>query len=278
MKAARSLRWVGLWLIALTTSLHADEPREKQRAALLEQMRAIAQGTKVEFTSGNEQPELFDKPVFRYDDQPRGFVDATMWTWTHNGRPIVLQKVEATIAIDTGLPRWGFCFTSLAEQTIRAEWKHGLKYQSREPGVTFQPVPGAAAVADKAATRKRQLRDMARNFSARILINPRNNTTQEMRLLTTPLYEYDGSDKLPKGAIFGFSTNGTNPDLVIVTEAREVDGKLTWLYAPARMTTGGLTVKYGDETAWTCEFSEPGVSNYPTWTSFSMRRDPAESE
>ena len=265
-------------LCILAVSLEADEPREQQRAALLEQMRTIAQGTRVEFISEQEPLDLLDKPVFRYDDQPRGFVDATMWTWTHNGRPIALQKVEATIAIDTGLPRWGFCFTSLAEQTIRTEWKHGLKYQSREPGVTFKPVPGAAAVADRATARKRQLRDVARNFSARILINPRNNTTQEMRLLTTPLYEYDGADKLPKGAVFGFSTNGTNPDLVIVTEAREVEGKLAWHYAPARMTTGGLTVKYGDEVVWEAEFSEPGVSNYPTWTSFSMRREPVESE
>lgn len=256
----------------------ADEPREKQRAALLEQMRAIAQGTKVEFTSGNEKLELLDKPVFRYDDQPRGFVDATMWTWANDGRPIVLQKVEAMIAIDTGLPRWGFCFTSLAEQTVRSQWKHGRKYQTREAGVTFKPVPESPAVADKATSRKRQLRDIARNFSARIIINPRNNTTQEMRLLTTPLYEYDGADKLPKGAVFGFSTNGTNPDLVIVTETREVDDKLAWHYAPARMTTGGLTVKYNGEVVWTAEFSEPGVSDYPNWTSFSIPRDMVESE
>jgi len=119
---------------------------------------------------------------------------------------------------------------------------------------------------------------MARKFSARIIINPRNNTTQEMRLLTTPLYEYNAADELPGGAIFGFSTNGTNPDLVLVIEVRDVDGTPTWHYAPARMTTGGLVVKYGDEVVWTAEFSEPGVANHPTWTSFQTRRIPLGSE
>jgi hypothetical protein len=184
-----------------------------------------------------------------------------------------LQKVEATVAIDTGTPRWGYCFTSLAEQTIRAKWKHGRKYQSREPGVTFKPVPDGPIVADKPAARKRQLRDIARNFSARILIDPRNNITQEMRLLTTPLYEYEGTDKSLKGALFGFATNGTNPDLVIVTEIRDLKGDDVWHYAPARMTTGGLTLNYSDEVVWTTEFSEPRVAEHPTWTHFSMLRE-----
>lgn len=282
MKAMRTLRFlrdlVALLLVVLTLPLAADEPREKQRAVLLEQMRTIAKKTQVEFVSGKDQPQLHDKPLIRYDDQPRGFVDATMWAWTNNGRPVALQKIEATISIDTGKPRWGFCFTSLAEPTIRAEWKHGLKYQSREAGTTFEPVPKSPAVADKAASRKRQLRDISRDFSARILINPRTNSTQELRLLTTPLYEYDDDAKLPAGAVFGFACNGTNPDLVIVVEARQAAGKLLWHFAPARMTTGGLNVKYGDETVWKAEFSEPGVANYPTWTSFSMPRTTADSE
>jgi hypothetical protein len=262
--------WIAsLSMIALC---NADGPREKERAALLDQMRTLAKGTSVEFISGKEQPQLHDKPLIRYDDQPRGFVDATMWTWTKDGRPVALQKVEATLSIDTGKPRWGFCFTSLAEPTIRAEWKHGLKYQSREAGTKFQAVPKSPAVADKGAARKRQLRDIARAFSARILLNPRTNSTQELRLLTTPLYEYEDDARLPAGAVFGFACNGTNPDLVIVVEAREAGGTQLWHFAPARMTTGGLNVKYGDETVWTAEFSEPGVADYPTWTSFSMPR------
>lgn len=274
------LRHVFLLAVILLppSAVVADEPREKQRTLLLEQMRTIAKETQVEFVSRKDQPQLYDKPLIRYDDQPRGFVDATMWTWTNNRRPVALQKVEAMSGIDTGTPRWGFCFTSLAEPTIRAEWKHGLKYQSREAGTTFQPVPESPVVADKVTSRRRQLRDLARNFSARIVINPRANSTQELRLLTTPLYEYDNDEKLPAGAVFGFACNGTNPDLVIVVEAREVDGKRLWHFAPARMTTGGLNVKYRDETVWKAEFSEPGKANYPTWTSFQIPRLEAENE
>ena len=54
----------------------AKEDKEKgqrRRAQLLEEMRGLAQQTKVQFTKGEHQVELVKDPVFRYDDQPRRF-------------------------------------------------------------------------------------------------------------------------------------------------------------------------------------------------------------
>jgi len=265
--------------VLLPCAALADDAREATRAKLLEQMRSLAQETKVEFAEGNSRVVFVDKPVFRYDDQPRRFIDATMWTWTHQGRPVAFQKVEAMEHQKTSAPLWGYCFTSLAEANLIAQWAGGRKYQSTEPGAAYLPVPAVSDVAKQSVQRRRQLRDLARDFSARIVNNPRTNDSEAMRLLTTPIFEYhDEATKLLQGAVFGYSTNGTNPDLLIAFEAREADGKVVWHYAPARMTTGGLTVKYHDKVVWECPFVQPGGGKFPTWTFFVADRKPVEFE
>lgn len=261
-------------LIAPTVSM--AQQSEEVRAKLLEQMQTLAKATTVSFVDGSDKIELVPKPVFRYDDQPRHFIDATMWCWTHQGKPIAFQKIEAIQDAD-GTGRWGYCFTSFSDRLLKAQWTAARKFRSTEAGVQHQKVPDASPVAARANERRRQLRYFARDFTARILINPRTNASEEMRLLTTPIFEYsDAETKLPVGAVFGYATNGTNPDMLINFEARADEDKLDWHYAPARMTTGGLTVKYRGKTVWSAEFSPPGVHDHPTWTSHQVPRVPFE--
>ncbi len=263
---------------SIMASADEDADRERTRAKLLSQMREIAERSAVTFVdeSTSGQPRLVDQPVFRYDDQPRRFIDATVWVWTHEGRPVALEKIEARENINTGVAQWGYCFTSLASQRIKVVWDDNRSYQSREAGLRFQPVPGAPAVAEKGLVRRRQLRELSRNFTARILTNPDTMNSQEMRLLATPLLEYDEADaKAPKGAVFAFSTNGTNPDFVLVLESRPTAGGPAWHYAAARLTTGGLTVKHLDQTVWEVPF----ISQYnplPTWAFFDVPREPVD--
>jgi len=270
MLRKRAVLVLGVLTILLPLAGMADDESEKQRAKLLEQMGTIAQETKVSFVEGSGEAALVDKPVFRYDDQPRRLIDATVWTWTYEGRPIAFQKIEA---MDRDPRQWQHCFTSLAEDRLQVQWGGGRKYQSTEAGVAYRAVPDAPAIAPRTLERRRQLRELARGFTARILLDPRSKDSQEMRLLTTPIFEFDDEKtKLLKGAVFGYSTNGTNPDLLIVLEARPSPDKPAWHYAPARMTTGGVTVTYGDKTVWECAFTEPGQNAFPTWTYFQTSR------
>lgn len=266
--------------LSVAIAAGADEERERTRAKLLAQMRELAGQSVVTFVddAAGGQPRLVDKPVFRYDDQPRRFIDATVWVWTHEGRPVALEKIEARVNARTGVSEWGYCFTSLASQRLRVAWDENRSYQSREPGLRFLPVPDAPAVAEKSFARRRQLRELARNFTVRILTNPDTNNSQEMRLLATPLLEYDEvGGTVPKGAVFAFSTNGTNPDFVLVLESRPKAGELAWHYAAARLTTGGLTVKHLDRVVWEVPF----ISHYnplPTWAFFETPREPVDAK
>jgi hypothetical protein len=270
----------GLAVIVGLSAARADDAAERQRAELLKQMRHRAGETAVTYTTdqSRNQPQLVERPIFRYDDQPRRFLDATVWVWTDDGRPVALQKIEAKRHMTTDVPQWGYCFTSLAEEPLNVAWQDGRKYQAQEAGMTFRPIPDAPAVAEKALQRRRQLRELARKFSARVLINPRTNMSEEMRLLTTPLWEYDEAGQELQGALFAFSTNGTNPDLAILLEARPAANGLVWNYAPARMTTGGLTVSYRDQIVWDAPFVPPHSPTYSTWTFFSTDRKPVETE
>lgn len=255
----------------------SDDPGDERRAQTLKQMQSRAMETTVRVIGGSEEPKLVEKPVFRYADQPRFLVDATLWTWTVEGRPVAFQKIEA--GGPEGGPYWQYCFSSLAEGKIEAQWKDIRKFRATEPGVTYRPVPDALAVASRGTERRRQIRELARTFSARIVPNPGRDEDQEMRLLTTPIFEYDEPDtKLLRGAVFGYSTNGTNPDLLVVFEAREHMDKLAWHYAPARMTIGAITVSYGKKKVWECPFVEPGQNEFPSWTYFQTPRKAMKEE
>ena len=121
------------------------------------------------------------------------------------------------------------------------------------------------------------MRALARDFSARIVLTPEGDKTEEMRLLTTPLLEYSGPEaKLALGAAFGLSTSGTNPDMLVVIEARPAEGALRWHYSPVRMTAGGVVLKLRDDKVWEVEFVLQRQSPFPNWTFFQIPRVPLE--
>ena len=249
--------------------------QEQQKARLLEQMTALAKETHVSVADAEKPAQLVEKPIFRYSDQPRRFIDATMWAWTEAGRPVAFQKIEAIEYGDAGRPAalWQYCLASLSTRNVTVKWT-GREFRTRSPGIEFRPLEGAPDVS-VGGQRKRQARELARNFTARIVTDPVNKIDQEMRLLTTPLFEYvDPRTKEFLGAVYGHSTNGTNPDLLIVIEARGSEGKLAWHYGPARMTTGGITLKYNGEKVWDCVSADDRELPLMTWTFFTTPREP----
>lgn len=252
----------------------AGDERSQQRDKYLKQMRALAHATQVGYQQEESGPHLVDSPVFRYDDQPRRFLDATMWVWTDAGRPVAFEKIEVMMQ---DVPRWGYCFSSVADRLLAVKWADGRKFHSTAPGTEFEPLPAAPDVPARSTARKLEARKLVRDFSARILTDDRANTSEEMRLLPAPIMEYTDPDtKQFLGAVFGLTTSGTNPDLLILLEPRGVDDKPAWHYAVGRMTTGGVTLKYRDKAVWQADYCPPRPTDFPTWTFFSSPRGDEE--
>ena len=260
-------------LFLFISTCRGDEKNEQRRAQLLTQMRSLAEQTTVKFAKSERRIEFVKNPVFRYDDQPRRIIDATIWVWTVAGRPVAFQKIEAMHHAGTDAPEWCHCFASASPDLLSVAWRDGPPFRSTEPGISFRPVPDAPAVAGGSAQRKRQARELVRGFTARILLDPGKKMSDELRLLTTPIFEYsDPKTKEFQGAVFGFATNGTNSGLLVLVEARGEPDRPVWHFSPARLTACGVTLAYRDKKVWEAPFwNETSFSN---WRFFFTPRTP----
>ena len=249
--------------------LTAEEPGNKD--TLRDAMRRLAETAQIELADG-AQAELAAAPVFRYSDQPRRIVDATLWVWKVQGRPVALQKVEAVDRPDG--PGWTVCFGSLSTGLLEVEWPSGQRLECSQPGVAFDTLPDPPPI-KAAAVKPLHMRQVARRFAARIVNDPQQNNTEQMRLLARPILEYaDSESGLLAGAVFGFASNGTNPDAYLILEAEQGSGgDVAWRYGWVRMTSGGVTALLDDEPVWSCDWVRPAPIPYENWMFFRLDRE-----
>jgi hypothetical protein len=202
----------------------------------------------VETGDGHVPAKLVLTPIFRYSDQPRRIVDATLWAWIHEGRLVAFQKIEATASNDR--PRWTYCFASFSENPLDVRWSAEMKYQTQTAGVGFHRLPDAPAPSEKAFVRTQQMKQLARRFSATIENLPDGGNKEVMRLLPKPVFLYPQRPEVPTLAVFGLTSGGTNPDAYIILQVESDENELHWQYGARRMTTGGVSVKLDQDTVW----------------------------
>jgi hypothetical protein len=142
----------------------------------------------------------------------------------------------------------------------RVVWSPG------KAGVEFRDFPDAPAPAEDGAARLRQMKSLAGRFTARLRpLNVDNGEPEVLRLLPRPLYRYELKDSkgtspiLRDGAMFAF-VMGTDPEVVLLLEAVEREGKAVWQYAVARATSYGVEASLGDEVIWSVP-SGPNPTN-----------------
>ncbi|HEY3789464.1 MAG TPA: hypothetical protein VGL71_11445, partial [Urbifossiella sp.] len=100
------------------------------------------------------------------------------------------------------------------------------------------PEPSATA-----GTRLLQMKKLAQEFTGYSV--DRDMKRWELRLLTTPLHRYAAAKTgVIDGALFALiSTAGTDPEVLLVIEAKEIAGKLNWEYACGRFSDWELRVR-----------------------------------
>jgi hypothetical protein len=242
----------------------------------LEAMRALAEATQVTVATdeGETQAELKREPVFRYSDQVRGILDGTLWAWTVDGAPVAFQKIEDLNSPLGGERRWTYCFTSVTAASVRVAWRDRDDFATRALPGRFQRLPEAPELAAAGPSRSRQFRAIARQFACTIQNDPVADNREEMRLLTRPLLEYECPELgVLAGAVFGMAF-GTNPDLLLVIEVdSSAAGDPEWRFAAARMTTGGLRLRWQEREVWADEWVHPTPKPFDTWTFFFVPRD-----
>jgi hypothetical protein len=247
----------------------AQAPADAQSSSdRLRQMKALANTFTVAGVAADRPPlGPGAEPVFRYDEAARGFLDGTIWTFGGPGRPQAVLKAEIHVkGIVYGL-------VSLAPEALSASGINGWRWSSTRAGLDLKPIPGAPAPAATGRERLRQMRELARRFSALEDDGPVHGKFT-LRLLPQPIHHYTdpASDNLD-GAIFGFAT-GTNPDLLLVIESIRVSGPSAspWKYSFARIGGADLSGRLDGEVVWH-EGSAFVPSRLATYANFVGPRD-----
>jgi hypothetical protein len=136
--------------------------------------------------------------------------------------------------------------------------------ESGQAGFTWNTVPDSPAPAAKQPARERQLRQLARRFSGH-LIN-REKDKYELRLLTTPLYQYHAGDDAADEVRFLGSglfalCQETDPEIFLLIEARRSDAGPAWYYAAAEFSNLSLFLALDGKQVWSADpprFSSTG--------------------
>jgi hypothetical protein len=183
-----------------------------------------------------------------------GETNGAVFVWTHDGRAeVVGTNFSHLVSGDPTQKVMAHSFQSLSQLPLagqRAGRPGGWSLEGA--GIQPRPIPGAAPPAASRPGRLAQMRELVRDFSATTTLQ---GVEQELRLLTQPLHRNEKSaGEVLDGALFTFVT-GTDPELMLVIEARPADGadKPSWHYAAGRFTDLTLKLRFKDVELWTQE-------------------------
>lgn len=267
-----------LLLLLVVGRTWSDEPpansdQEKQNIEAAFTMTRDA-AKKYEFESDNvEKPAVLrEQPILRWSNPERGQVYGNVFLWTQRGRPAVVGSLFKWFSPFTHMSHE---FHSLSVGEIAGEYDSREVWRSAQPGVTFTLVRDAPAVAATPATRLIQMRQLARQFTARSV--DREGLKLELRQLTQPVYRYEldkDSAELLDGALFVF-VQGTDPDVWLLLEAfKSADQSAPqWQFAIARMNSVEITVEHNGRQAWHCDilpFRDVATTHKLPYTSFKI--------
>ncbi len=230
-------------------SVNESAALRKERAARLEVMRRRARllVTKIETAEGLEPVELIESPILRYGTPQTGQFDQTLWAWGRVGRPVAIATIGPA----------GYEMVSVADAPLSMTAKSGWKWTPSGSDMTWTPVSDAPLVGKTATDRARQMKDIARRFTANA---NRDVLYVELRLMEQPLHRYADPDHgLVDGALFSFA-GGTNPEVLLLLEGRQkTEGEVSvWHYGCARMCAARCEARLGDEVVWS-------VPDVPRW-------------
>lgn len=226
----------------------AGERRDDVFRKHVESMTRQAKAFEIRRLSDPERPlDLVPEPVLRFTNPESGVKDGALFLWTADGRPEAIGQFFVN-----RLDEYVVELTSLSAYPLTAERGGEPNWSPSTPGLEMKDVPDAPEPAATRAGRLRQMRAMARAFSASVDIGNRQTggtATTALRLLPQPVYRYgDAESDVIDGALFAFVWT-TNPEVLLLIEAEPTANGQRWRYGlvpvsgyAVRASVGGIEV------------------------------------
>lgn len=252
----------------LCNSIIGDEPaatieRRDDTAEVREQRAAdlallVKTADKYEIILSDEWPaKLNRQPSLRWNNAIAGTKDAALFLWMANDRPAVAGTM-------LWRPELGMFheFQSLAEEGLEARCAGKTVWQVFKPGVRFAQVPDAPQPAVTSSKRLSQIKTIASKFGAEVVKGPPaypDNSVWQLRLMPNPVARYGSEGKdVHDGVVFAFCQD-TDPEVLLLIEARGGARELAWQFAFAPMTGWSAKAWNGKTTVWSQERLHPGT-------------------
>lgn len=228
-----------LMLCMSASSLHAqtDGSAEEDNQAYRKKLQKFADSYTVYATPDQDRAvKRLEKPIFRWGNPIRQANGGACFLWTHQGRP------HATLGIwnlTNESDQIGYEVQSLAPEPFVATSTRVGTWAPQSSGADYVQIDKVDSPAQSKTRRLLQMRQIAkRNFSATLAQQGKPKET--LRLLPQPIYRYDRTPKdVIDGAMFSFAW-GTDPEVFLILEAREVDGETNWYFAMAPSTSANV--------------------------------------
>lgn len=255
---------VGMFVSFVSSAPAEDDAQAKQRLKWMQEAVGSLEPESSELKT-KAALTFASKPLLRYSDPTRGGVDnkanvlldAGVWRLGTEGRPTALVTVEIYRAHNRSRIL-AFEFLSLTEAKFALKHKtEKIRWDPAGSALALEKMPDAPKPAATAAVRLVQMRQLARRFAAKEVID---KESIECRLLTQPINRYQSEvEKIVDGAIFVYA-NGTNPELGVVLES---DGQ-HWWYGTLRLTGAESSVTLdGRQVAAYDHFDSRGRTDWP---------------
>jgi hypothetical protein len=265
-----------------SSSEQTDETAQKVRQHWLNLSRKYAEGfTLAEIEDGAKPFQLYEKPVFLHTQSVRGDDIGAVHLWlTQDKRPAVVGAVFAWSNSKTSR-MVTYELHSLVQQPISLSLSQRTQWTCPTRGFDWKAFPrGTPPPAKNTLQQRLQVKQLARQFTANTTTD--KNQRWELRLVPTPIYEYQSkSSGVVHGAMFSFC-QGTDTELLLLIEAfgkPEGDSKeatsLNWRYAPVPFSDYKVRAQLQEEEIWESpegEFGEDGKPHY--WDSLKQVSKP----
>jgi len=241
---ASAIAWAEQPPAGKPTTDDKTEAARAREAALI--TRKAAESYTITTTSTDATALVLEpKSLLQWSNPVSGSFHGSVFVWTSHGRPEVVASIYKWYSLT---PHLGVELHSLASSPLIAVRAGRPEWLPNRAGVELKPISGAPEPADSPAQRLRQMRDLAKEFSASE--TDRNNVTRELRLLTQPLFRYQSTESgVLDGALFTFA-EGTDTEIILLIEARRGESGFVWHYALARMNSVALRVLHHKREVW----------------------------
>lgn len=219
--------------------------------------------------------EFKKEPVFEWSNPTReGVQQGVVFLWLRDGRPAALGSIFSQSHDKPQGRQIVHEFHALdVEKLVVSRPQGELNQWKPQAGLLRKELTDAPAPAATPAARLIQMRKLAQEFSGHE--SDDEGKRWDLRLLPAPLYRYPSAKTgVIDGALFTLvSTAGTDPEVLLLIEAREEKGKVLWEYACARFSDRSLYVQRNEKDVWSMVRNDINTFNNDLQHLYSLYAD-----